>query len=114
MPPIGSNYRAPASVDVSDYHTGPRYENKPFTLPKVETTKQNPIHVPKTFTTRKGALLLYAEDFFLPGSPKPRKRRRKIKKQTSLKLRTMNDLRNYILDYKNGVCNLHDVLLLPL
>lgn len=104
MPPIGSNYRAPSTMEVSEYQTGPRYENKPFKLPKVENTKQHAIHVPKTYTTRKGALLLYAEDFFLPGSPKPRKKRRKIKKQTSLKLRTMNDLRNYILDYKNGVC----------
>ncbi|XP_068752085.1 uncharacterized protein KIAA2012-like [Montipora capricornis] len=102
LPPIGTSYRAPATVEVSDYCSGPRYENKPFTLPKVEKNRQHAIHVPKTYTTRKGALLLYAEDYCLPGSPKPRKKRRKIKRPTALNLRTMNDLRNYILDYKNG------------
>lgn len=105
LPPIGSNYRVAAPLEVSDYQTGPRYENKPFKLPEVENTKQSAIHVPKTFTTRKGALLLYAEDFFPPGSPKPRKKRHRIKKQTPVKLKTMGDLRNFILDYKkNGVC----------
>ena len=104
MPPIGSNYRIPPPIEVSDYQTGPRYENKPFKLPKVDNTKHSFINVPKTYTTRKGALLLYAEDFFLPGSPKPRKKRHRIKKQSSLKLKTISDLRNSILDYKNGVC----------
>ena len=104
LPPIGSNYRIPPQIEVSDYQAGPRYENKLFRLPKVDNTKQSFINVPKTYTTRKGALLLYAEDFFLPGSPKPRKKRHRIKKQSSLKLKTISDLRNSILDYKNGVC----------
>ena len=104
LPPIGSNYRGPAPVEVSDYYSGPRYENKPFTLPKLEKSRQHIVHVPKTYTTRKGALLLYAEDFFLPGSSKPRKKLHRIKKPNALKLRTMNDLRKYILEYKNGVC----------
>ena len=70
----------------------------------MDNIKQNLISVPKTYTTRKGALLLYAEDFFLPGSPKPKKRRCKLRKQPSVKLKTIGDLRNYILDYSNGVC----------
>ncbi|XP_078355718.1 uncharacterized protein KIAA2012-like, partial [Oculina patagonica] len=102
LPPIESNYQPLAQRDVSDYQTGPRYENKAFKLPKVDGTKQGPVNVPKTYSTRKGALLLYAEDFFLPGSPKPKKRRRKMRKQPSIKLKTMGDLRNYILDYRNG------------
>lgn len=105
LPPIGSNYQALAQRDIGEYYSGPRYENKPFTLPKVEDTKYNLRNVPKTYTTRKGALLLYAEDFFIPGSPKPRKRRRKFKKQPTMKLKTIGDLRNYILDYRNGVCH---------
>ena len=106
MPPIGSNYQPLAQRDVADYQTGPRYENKAFKLPKVDDTKQSLVSVPKTYSTRKGALLLYAEDFFLPGSPKPKKRRRKLRKQPSVKLKTIGDLRNYILDYRNGVCTL--------
>ena len=104
LPPIKSSYLAPVPVEVSNFLSGPRYENKPFALPKVDKGQQHVRQVPKTYTTRKGALLLYAEDLFLPGSPKPRKKRRKVKKPTALKLRTMNDLRNHILDYKNGVC----------
>lgn len=69
----------------------------------MDNTKQSRINVPKTYTTRKGALLLYAEDFFLPGSSKPKKRRRKTRKQPSVKINTLGDLRNYILDYRNGV-----------
>lgn len=106
LPPIGSSYQPQAERDVFDLQPGPRYENKPFKLPKVDNTKQSHINVPKTYTTRKGALLLYAEDFFLPGSPKPKKRRRKPRKQPSVKIKTIGDLRNYILDYRNGVCNL--------
>lgn len=105
LPPIRSNYQALAQKDIGEYDSGPRYENKPFKLPKVEDTKHSIRNVPKTYTTRKGALLLYAEDFFLPGSPKPRKRRRKYKKQQTMKLKTIGDLRNYILDYRNGVCH---------
>ena len=105
LPPIRSNYQALAQKDIGEYDSGPRYENKPFKLPKVEDTKHSIRNVPKTYTTRKGALLLYAEDFFLPGSPKPRKRKRKYKKQQTMKLKTIGDLRNYILDYRNGVCH---------
>ena len=104
LPPIRSSYVASVPVEVSNFLSGPRYENKPFALPKVDKGQQHVRQVPKTYTTRKGALLLYAEDFCLPGSPKPRKKRHKVKKPTALKLRTMNDLRNHILDYKNGVC----------
>lgn len=80
------------------------FDTKQFQLPKIKTKEPGSHSMPKTYTTRKGALLLYAEDYFLPGSPKAKKRRRKIKRQSSVKLKTLTDLRDFILNYKrNGV-----------
>ena len=103
LPPIENKYRKPD--DSEDYVSS--YKNKVFELPKVETKISYPAaRVPKTYTTRKGALLLYAEDYFIPGSSKPRKRKRKPRRQTAVTFNTLGDLRDSILSYKkNGVSN---------
>lgn len=100
LPPIPTNYDDTADLSRVNYKK--TFNTKPFKLPSVAPPPKN---VPKTYTTRKGALLLYAENYFLPGSPKAKKRRRKLKQQQSaLKLKTLTDLRDFILDYKrNGV-----------
>ena len=103
LPSIEKKYRKPN--DAKDYMPI-LYQNKPFKLPKVEDSTLNPLaYVPKTYTTRKGALLLYAEDYFIPISPKkPRKRKRKQKAQSAVIFNTLGDLRNSVLNYKkNGV-----------
>ncbi|XP_032234531.2 titin homolog [Nematostella vectensis] len=104
LPPIGPNYKRPSDPDLY-YGQGTLREKSTFRLPDVNQTKQIPCPrpMPKTYTTRKGALLLYAEGYFLPGSPKPKRRlRRKIKKTPSAKLKTLTDLRDFILNYKRN------------
>ena len=101
------------SIETKYQRTGERkdyapifYQNKPFKLPKVEGNTLYPLApVPKTYTTRKGALLLYAEDYFIPGSPKmSRRKKKKPKRQSAVIFKTLGDLRNSILNYKkNGV-----------
>lgn len=111
LPPIESAPRKPADRS----HTkglleeqGPLYENKPFKLPTVLRTPNIPVS--KTYSTKRGALLLYSERYVLPGSPKLRKRRRKYKKQQQVKLKTIGDLRDLVLGYhKNGVSSFHNI-----
>lgn len=97
LPPIVNNYDATKQSKVNYRKT---FDTRKFKLPVVTEPK----NMPKTYTTRKGALLLYAENYFLPGSPKAKKRRRKLKQQSAMKLKTLIDLRDFILEYKrNGV-----------
>ncbi|XP_041374686.1 uncharacterized protein KIAA2012 homolog [Gigantopelta aegis] len=55
----------------------------------------NEIHLPKTFTTRKGALLLFSEDFAL----RDKEREAAQKDGTSLSIHTVEDLAKSILSY---------------
>lgn len=97
LPPIPNKHDKKGKETNVMYKT--TLDTKPLKLPVVHG---QPLH--KTFTTRKGALLLYSENYFLPGSPKGKKRRRKLKKQSAGKLKTLTDLRDFILNYKrNGV-----------
>lgn len=106
LPSIEKKYKKP---DDAKNYAPILYQNKPFTLPKVEDPTSNPVsYVPKTYTTRKGALLLYAEDYFIPISPKKiRKKKRKQKAQSAVIFNTLGDLRDSVLNYKkNGVSNI--------
>ena len=69
------------------------------------------IQLPKTFITRKGALLLFSEDFANKSSLPPQaKKKRKNTQQTSaslddLDLRTVDDFARSILTYGSRVRN---------
>lgn len=58
-------------------------------------------HVPKTFTTRKGALLLFSEDLATKTTPRNRDRKRHLVTHSmdDFDLRTVDDLAKSILSY---------------
>ncbi|XP_051010490.1 uncharacterized protein KIAA2012 homolog [Acomys russatus] len=65
-----------------------------------DSASQNPwsLLLPKTFSTRKGALILYSEGLALSTWP-PRETRGDHRKKPDLELRTLQDLREAILAY---------------
>ena len=74
-----------------------------FKLPEVP---KNSLHIPKTYSTKRGALLLYSEGCSVPGSRRLKKRPR-FKRQKEERLQTLKDLMELIMDYKkNGVIRL--------
>ncbi|XP_048237996.1 titin homolog isoform X3 [Haliotis rufescens] len=71
-----------------------------------ESRDHQEIHLPKTFTTRKGALLLFSEDLALRDSERDQTEQQQTKpvsKSTdgALDLRTVDDLAKSILSYGN-------------
>ncbi|XP_071103771.1 uncharacterized protein KIAA2012 homolog [Haliotis cracherodii] len=71
-----------------------------------ESRDHQEIHLPKTFTTRKGALLLFSEDLALRDSERDQTEQQQTKpvsKSTdgTLDLRTVDDLAKSILSYGN-------------
>jgi hypothetical protein len=83
---------------------------------KLPEVPKNSLHIPKTYSTKRGALLLYSERSFVPGSRRLKKRPR-FKRQKETRLETMKDLMQVIMDYKrNGVDEclyLHYIFLNP-
>ncbi|XP_046563520.1 titin homolog [Haliotis rubra] len=71
-----------------------------------ESRDHQEIHLPKTFTTRKGALLLFSEDLALRDSEREQTERQQTKPVSkssdgALDLRTVDDLAKSILSYGN-------------
>ncbi|CAB3984771.1 Hypothetical predicted protein, partial [Paramuricea clavata] len=72
-----------------------------FKLPEVP---KNSLHIPKTYSTKRGALLLYSEGCSVPGSRRLKKRPR-FKRQKEERLQTLKDLMELIMDYKKNGCD---------
>ena len=108
LPPIRRNpyHFYGQLVDDGLYHI-PEEELK---LPEVP---KDSLYIPKTYTTKSGALLLYSEGCFVPGSRKLKKRPRRFKRQKEKRLQTLKDLMELIMDYKkNGVIYLYTIIVL--
>ena len=75
--------------------------NIPCDKLKLPEVPKNSLHIPKTYSTKRGALLLYSERSFVPGSRRLKKRPR-FKRQKEKKIETMKDLIEVIMDYKKN------------
>ena len=100
LPPINKN-----SYSFCDQHFD---HEKLYHIPcdklKLPEVPKNSLHIPKTYSTKRGALLLYSERSFVPGSRRLKKRPR-FKRQKEKNIETMKDLIEVIMDYKKNGCD---------
>ncbi len=95
-PPSNKMYLPPLKPKIA-------FEDTPRSNPSTTRTEQE-ISLPKTFTTRKGALLLFSEDFAAKLYAEGKRRQRFSSSAGDLsQLRTMGDLTQSILSYGSSV-----------
>ncbi|XP_022110433.1 uncharacterized protein KIAA2012 homolog isoform X2 [Acanthaster planci] len=91
------------SLEPEDYHN---IQGRKFYLPPIqqrawpqeELDSPRELHTHKTFTTRKGALLLYSEDLALTAKERAESNKA-LEAEDTLNLNTFHDLRSAILSY---------------
>lgn len=92
---------------LQDYHN---IQGRRFYLPplqqhawaKEEKVSPREVRVHKTYTTRKGALLLYAEDLALTSQEGADGKKRSMEAEDSSYFNSISDLRNAVLSYGSG------------
>lgn len=100
LPPIEKHQTLKLYEKFIDPNGKYQKEENQLKLPEVA---KNSLYVPKTYTTKRGALLLYSESCFLPGSRRMKKRP-KMRRRKEDRLKTLKDLITLIMEYKkNGV-----------
>ncbi|XP_038049030.1 uncharacterized protein KIAA2012 homolog isoform X13 [Patiria miniata] len=91
------------SLEPEDYHNiqGRKYYLPPIqqrAWPQEELDSPRELHTHKTFTTRKGALLLYSEDLAMTAKERA-DNNKALEAEDTLNLNTFHDLRSAILSY---------------
>lgn len=101
----GKSQKVEVLLEPEDYFN---IQRKGYYLPPIhhqawtnEELSPRTVHAHKTYTTRKGALLLYAEDLALsyPSEHRPKAKRKSLEAEDSKYFNTMKDLRSAILSY---------------
>lgn len=99
---------------LQDYHN---IQGRRFYLPPLqqhawakESKQVSPreVRVHKTYTTRKGALLLYAEDLALTSQEGADGKKRSMEAEDSSYFNSISDLRNAVLSYGSGTRQVRD------